>query len=111
MSMPETGFFFPGPFHIPQPEDGERRIHLDGWMDLELTTSALQANPLRIKSGCPTTLNVDSVWVVDWNSLGAMAFLLTGFLSLSSAVSRIEASLIPIYQSPRKGDSKDFRIQ
>jgi len=50
MSMPETGFFFPGPFHIPHPEDGARKIHLNGWLDLERTTSAQQAIPLRIKA-------------------------------------------------------------
>lgn len=67
MSMPETGFFFPGPFHIPHPENGERKNHLNGWMDMERTTSILQAIPLRIKSGCSAILSVDSVRVAHSN--------------------------------------------
>ena len=75
MSMPETGFFFPGPFHIPHPEDGARKIHLNGWLDLERTTSAQQAIPLRIKADWPSTLSIDSVRVINWNGLGAKEFL------------------------------------
>jgi len=61
--MSKTGFFFPGPFHIPHPEDGERKNHLIGWLDLECTTSAQQTLPLPIKSGCPSILSIDSVRV------------------------------------------------
>jgi hypothetical protein len=63
ISMPKTGFFFPGTFHIPHPEDGERKIYLNGCMDTERTSSVPQASFLRIKSGGPSTLGADSVWV------------------------------------------------
>jgi hypothetical protein len=58
--MPETGFFFPDPFHIPHPEDGELKIHLNGWMEMERKSSVPQAVFLRTKSGCPAILSVDS---------------------------------------------------
>jgi len=75
MSMPETGFFFPGPFDIPHPEDGEQKIHLNGWMEMECTITAMIAIPLRTISGCPSTLSVDSLGGIDWNGLGEMEFL------------------------------------
>jgi hypothetical protein len=57
MFMPETGFFFPGLLLIPHPEDGERKIHLNGWMGG--ASSAPQAIFSRIKSGCSSILSVD----------------------------------------------------
>jgi hypothetical protein len=65
--MPETGFFFPDPFHIPHPEDGERNFHLNGWMEMECTSSAPQAVFLRTKSGCPAILSVDSVGLAHFH--------------------------------------------
>jgi hypothetical protein len=60
MSMPETGFFFTSLFHISHPEDGERKIHLIDRVEMERTSSAPQAISLRIKSGLPSILSVDS---------------------------------------------------
>jgi hypothetical protein len=65
MSMPETGFFFPGLFHIPHPEDGERKIHLDGWMEMERMLSASKA--CFMSSGRPLILSVDSSWIAHFN--------------------------------------------
>jgi hypothetical protein len=67
MSMPETGFFFPDLFHIPHPEDGEQKIHLNGWMERRCSSSTPQAVSQRIKSGCPSNLRIESVWVAHSN--------------------------------------------
>jgi hypothetical protein len=65
MSMPETGSFFTSLFHIPHPEDGERKIHLNGWVEVERTSSALQTIFLRLKSGLPSILSVDSLRIAQ----------------------------------------------
>ena len=65
MSMPETGFFFPGPFHIPHPENGERKNHLNGWMDLDgyIEWSSAFSRSIKITSlyrHCPDSFHSDA---------------------------------------------------
>jgi len=81
--MPETGSFFPSLFQIPHPEDGERKIHLNGWMEMKRLPSVPQAIFPRIKSGRPLVLSVDFVRITLFH---LTISLKRGFKGFSSPV-------------------------